>query len=85
MGFYFHGFRYPETNGTPPLVDRANTREVEEPFRKGRGLVVRFARLRALVIGRWSERSTRKDEDEALVEAVEGKVLPYTVDEISDW
>lgn len=82
--FYAHTMRYPETNGWPPLVEAANTQEVEEPYRKGRGVVLRLWGRKAVVLGRW-KKPVGVDTDDALMAALEGEVLPVTADEIADW
>lgn len=58
------------------LVHRAQTVEIEPPYRFGRPLVIRLPFGRALVIGWWL--ASNWDEEEALFEAVSGwGIDPY--------
>lgn len=85
VGLYLHLFEYPPTNGTPPVVESATSREVEPPYRIGRGFSLRLWGRRALIVGRWGKPRRKSDEDDVLEEAIEGRILPYTADEIADW
>jgi len=67
--FYWHTMVYPVK---PPVVfDRAETQEIEEPYRGGKGWAVRlpFTRL-SLVVGMWKERYS---EGVALTRAINGR------------
>lgn len=69
---YWHKLVYP----TKPksLVERAETQEIDEPFRSGAGFAIRIPFLRtALVVGRWTHRLL---ENEALSVAIRGRYLP---------
>lgn len=80
-----------------PLMHRAVTEELEEPFRRGRAVVVKLPWTdvywslnwtvwvpNAVVVGFWM-RPTDIEEPEALMAALEGSVLDIDIDEISRW
>ena len=69
---YWHGLIYPVKPGV--LLDPAETQEIEEPFRGGKGWAVRlpFTRL-ALVVGKWHQ---AYDERIALTRAIAGRAIP---------
>lgn len=81
---YVQSFCYPRVLAKRPRVERCETIETEEPYRRGRGFVLRFGRYRALVVGRWSP-DELGDEDERLMEAVRGIYLEVTPEEIAAW
>jgi hypothetical protein len=70
--FYWHPLQYPVK--PPVLWERAETQEIDMPFRGGVGISFRipFTRL-ALVVGRWT---SSYDEGQALTNAVKGRALP---------
>lgn len=76
---YWHTIVY----GLKPkeLFEKAESQEIEMPFRKGRGIAIRlpFTRL-GLVVGRWKD--TDFNESQALTYAVNGRGL--TTNEV-DW
>lgn len=78
---YVHSFKYPLRGA--PLFERANTNEVEWPYRRGRGVMLRIGRFRAIALGRW--RDEERDEDEALLEALEGEEMDVEIDVIRQW
>lgn len=88
---FWHIQRYPRRRvapGRPPLYERAAPRELEQPYRRGEGRVLRFPLTRrALVVGYWvPELEAKADEDKALVEAIDGAHLPgITATEIKGW
>ena len=70
--FYWHSINY----GYKPkeLFEKAESREIEPPFRAGKGLAIRFPfSKRGLVIGLW--RKTGLSELQALTYAVNGRGL----------
>jgi hypothetical protein len=76
--FYWHTMVYPIK---PPVVaERAETQEIEEPYRFGKGICLRipFTRL-SLVMGKWI---TAHTESQALTNAIAGRAM--TQDEV-DW
>lgn len=76
---YWHALTYPIKPKV--FVEKADTQEIDEPFRRGKGLAIRVPFTRkALVIGIWKE--TNYTESEALTYAINGRGL--TRDEI-DW
>ena len=77
--FYFHKITYPVK--PKELFEKAESQEVEFPFRRGAGFAVRCPLTKkALVIGRWKE--TGYTESEALTYAINGR--PLSKDEL-DW
>lgn len=80
--FYFHPMKYPI--GGAPRFERTITKEIEEPYRKGDSLVVRLGRRAAVVLGRWRE-PVDVDEDEALLDALEGYEPDVETEEIKTW
>lgn len=78
---YVHGFKYPLRGA--PLLDRAKTNEIEHPFRRGSGWMLRVGRFRAVAFGRWLPEE--RDEDEALLEALEGEVMDVEAGVIRQW
>jgi hypothetical protein len=75
---YWHTLVYPVK---PPIMwERAETQEIDDPFRGGVGISIRlpFTRL-ALVIGRWV---SSYSESQALTNAIHGRALP---EEEIDW
>lgn len=70
--FYAHGITY----GKKPkeLFEKAESQEIELPFRRGAGIAVRFPFTRkAIVLGKWKE--TGYTESEALTYAINGRPL----------
>jgi hypothetical protein len=70
--FYWHTLVYPVK---PPILwEKAETQEIDFPFRGGVGVSIRlpFTRL-AIVIGHWN---SSYDESQALTNAVRGRALP---------
>lgn len=78
---FVHGLNYPFPGA--PLVDRANTVEVEPPYRRGRGLCVRYTPRRAFVVGWWGPPTW--EEQEALREAVDAVLLDIPLEDILTW
>jgi hypothetical protein len=76
--FYWHLMTYPVK---PPVVlERAETQEIEEPYRFGKGWCLRFPLTRkSIVMGKWVKRYT---ESQALTNAVNGRSMKK--DEV-DW
>ena len=76
--FYWHTMVYPVK--PPVLFERAETQEIDEPFRGGHGFSLRlpFTRL-SLVFGKWVK---LYDESSALTRAVVGRAMAQ--DEV-DW
>lgn len=76
--FYWHPLVYPVK--PPVLWERAETQEIDYPFRGGAGVSIRlpFTRL-ALVLGRWN---AQYEEGVALTNAIRGRALP---EEELDW
>ena len=75
---YWHPLIYPIK--PPVLWETAETQEIEEPYRFGKGFAVRFPLTRAaLVVGKWV---SRYDESQALTNAIRGRIM--TEDEV-DW
>lgn len=76
--FYWHTLVYPVK---PPILwERAETQEIEIPFRGGVGTSIRLPLTRlALVVGKWN---SSYDESQALTNAIHGRPLP---EEEIDW
>jgi len=76
--FYWHPLVYPVK--PPVLWERAETQEIDYPFRGGAGVAIRlpFTRL-ALVLGKWI---AQYEEGVALTNAIRGRALP---EEELDW
>ena len=75
---YWHTLIYPIK--PKELWERAETQEIEEPFRGGVGVSIRLPLTRlAIVIGRWN---ARFEESQALTNAIRGRSLP---EEEIDW
>ena len=76
--FYWHTMVYPVK--PPVLFEKAETQEIEEPYRFGKGYCIRapFTRV-SLVLGKWVRRYS---ESEALTVAINGRAM--TKDEV-DW
>ena len=70
-----------------PLVELGWTNETEEPYRIGKCLVFRVPFTKpGFVLGLWVDRL--KDvtgEDDALIRALEGRILNINSDEIENW
>jgi hypothetical protein len=77
--FYWHGITY--SFKPKELIEKAETQEIESPFRHGRGVALRLPlSKRGVVVGKWSK--TGFTEGEALTYAINGRSL--TKDEV-DW
>lgn len=75
---YWHPLIYPIK--PPVLWEPAETQEIEEPFRFGKGFALRLPLTRAaIVVGKWV---LRFDESQALTNAIRGRMM--TEDEV-DW
>lgn len=75
--FYWHPMVYPIK--PPVLWERADTQEIEEPYRQGVGVSIRLPLTRlALVFGKWVK---AHDEFSGLTNAIKGRVM--TEDEIN--
>ena len=60
-----------------PVIEKGWTSEIEPPFRKGKCLVFRFPFTRpGLAIGIFGK--SRLEEVEALLSAIEGRVIPLS-------
>lgn len=79
--FFAHTFTYPLKGA--PLVERAETVEVEPPYRLGKGISVRLWGRRALILGRWGK--TTRAEAEALYEALKASDMDVCAREIETW
>jgi hypothetical protein len=76
--FYWHTMIYPIK--PPVLFEKANTQEIEPPYRFGSGVCIRFPFTRAsLVFGKWVKSYS---ESQALTNAVGGR--PMNQEEV-DW
>ena len=90
---FWHPQRYPKrriTSASPPLTELARPNEVEDPYRRGHGRVLRlWPTRRAIVVGYWNQPGEPVLEDEQsdrLLEALEGAHIPgITATEISQW
>ena len=69
--FYWQVFKYPvKLKG---IFDRAETQEIEEPYRGGVGWAIRMPfTKRALVVGKWT---ARYSESNALTRAIIGRKI----------
>ena len=75
---YWHTLEYPVK--PKELWERADTQEIDPPFRYGSGWAIRLPFTRkAVVIGSWK---TSHTEGEALTYAIRGRYLP---EEEIDW
>jgi hypothetical protein len=69
--YFVHGMRYPTKDF--PIIDRGQTQEIEDPYRRGDSVVVRVPLSRsAIVFGRWD---VEIDEDDALRYAIKARDL----------
>lgn len=69
--FYWHPLRY--LVKPTVFIDPAETQEIDEPFRRGRGYAVRFPLTKhAIVLGHWQSSHT---ESEALTYAISGRAM----------
>lgn len=76
--YYWHILKYPYRPNE--LLERADTQEIDEPFRVGVGWSIRVPLTKwAIVVGKWG--GTRP-EGEALTYAIRGRIVP--LDEL-DW
>lgn len=77
--YYWTTIRY---GAKPPvLVERAETQEIDEPFRRGEGWAIRIPfTTKAFVIGKWL--SSAASESHALTYAIGGRILE---DNEIDW
>lgn len=91
---FWHLQRYPgrRVAPRPPLSELAAPRELEDPWRKGHGRVLRLPLTRrALVVGYWEpvdpdDVVLEGEQSGRLLEAIEGAHLPdITATEIADW
>ena len=70
--FYWHPLIYPVK--PKELWEKAETQEIDYPFRGGSGFSFRLPLTRlALVIGHWN---AKYEEGEALTNAIKGRALP---------
>lgn len=75
---YFDTLKYPHKN-TLPIVEKGWTKETEEPFRKGNCLVFRLPwTTKGYIFGIWG-RPTNLSEVDALIEAIEARVIDLEV------
>ena len=75
---YWHTLKYPVK--PRELCERAETQEIDEPFRFGSGFALRIPFTRkAVVIGKWQQSYS---ESEALTYAIRGR---YVGDDELDW
>ena len=76
--FYWHTLVYPVK--PKELWEKAETQEIDTPFRGGVGISIRLPLTRlALVIGKWV---FQFEESQALTNAIRGRALP---EEEIDW
>jgi hypothetical protein len=76
--FYWHTLLYPVK--PPVLWEKAETQEIDNLYREGKGYAVRLPFTRhAVVIGKWGK---SHNESEALTRAVNGRAMQQ--DEV-DW
>lgn len=76
--FYWHPLIYPVK--PPVLWEKAETQEIDYPYRHGMGISIRFPFTRAaLVIGHWKE---ELEESQALTNAIRGRRMD---EEEVDW
>jgi len=76
--FYWHMIKYPVK--PKEFWEKAETQEIDEPFRYGSGRAIRIPfTSKAVVIGKWQKSYT---ESEALTYAIRGR---YVEDDELDW
>jgi len=76
--FYWHTLVYPVK--PKELWEKAETQEIDTPFRGGVGVSIRLPLTRvALVVGKWI---SQFEESQALTNAIRGRALP---EEEIDW
>lgn len=75
---YWHPLVYPVK---PPILwEKAETQEIQEPYRFGTGFAIRLPLTRtALVVGKWRQHF---EENQALTNAIRGRMM--TEEEV-DW
>jgi hypothetical protein len=71
----------------PPLLDKARTFEVEEPYRAGKGYAVRCWPSRwAIVIGWWGKPAAKEFSEKQLLErAIVGSMMPIKALPTAQW
>lgn len=75
---YWHALTYPSKPKV--LIERAQTQEIDEPYRHGTGWAIRLPfTCKAIVVGLWGE---SLGESQALSVAIGGRYLP---DDQLDW
>lgn len=69
--FYWHTLKYPiKFKG---FFDKAESQEIEEPYRAGSGLAIRFPFTKfAIVLGKWGK---KYEESYALTRALAGRMM----------
>jgi len=88
---YWHVMRYPVIAVDQPLPlfgEVAHTREIEWPYRGGRGRLIRlFPTRRALVIGQWRDTHVRTEgeADLAIFDALDAPIPDVDVTDIKGW
>jgi hypothetical protein len=76
--FYWHLMTYPVK--PPVVIERAETQEIDDPYRFGKGWCLRLPFTRqSIVLGKWIKRYS---ESQALTNAVNGRAMKQ--DEV-DW
>ena len=77
--FFAQIIKYPVKWSFKYAVQIGDTREIEEPYRTGKSLVISFPFKKAFVFGIWTG---KLDEMEALTHALMGRTL--TLEELRD-
>lgn len=79
---YVDTLKYPHRKAFP-IAETGWTNEIEEPYRLGSCLVFRFPFTKpALVVGWWKY---AQDEESALTQAVAGREMQISLDELLEW
>lgn len=78
--FFFHTIDLKEDS---PRFHRAQTHEVDEPFRISNSLVLRIFGTYGIVLGRWRE--TDLDEESALIQAMDSREMAVEPADLEDW
>lgn len=67
-----------------PLVAKGFMRELGEPWRVGSGLQIRFSKNRTFQVG-LCQQTAPVDEENGILNAVGGRYMDVTAEEIGEW
>lgn len=67
-----------------PIVAKAFMRELGEPWRIGSGIQIRFSKNRTFQLG-WCTKTAPTSEEDGVLNAVGGRYMDITAEEIGEW